>query len=116
MSLVVRPPTRRTYSRARRGTVWSWFGRAHSDLKTLIGEDESSVRRGEFGGRHCGGFCGVGVGVDVKWCCLCELAGWTPRRLVDLRSGLITRDRSLGQCKFLVGGNVGLDGKTSLRS
>lgn len=75
------------------------FGRAHSDLKTLIGEDESGVRRGEFGGRHCGGL----------WCVV--YANWqdgTPRRWSTC-SRLITRDRSLGIGKFLVGRNVGLE-------
>lgn len=38
-------------SHARRGMIM--FGRAHSDLNTVIGEDESGVGRGEFGGRHC---------------------------------------------------------------
>lgn len=37
----------------------------HSDLDTIIGEDEGRVGRSELGGRHCDGIGGLRLRVDL---------------------------------------------------
>jgi len=51
-----------------RGGVTGWWAATHSDLDTIIGEDEGRVGRSELGGRHCdwfGGFATEGDFADV---------------------------------------------------